>query len=493
MIEKVNVENSELAVNLCASLNMEGVNYCHWKSNAALDRSASGENDLDLLVSKTDSACFIKTLYQMGFIEAFSPAWEKLPGVRDFYGYDGQVDRLIHVHAHFQLVLGHDLSKNYRLPIERAYLESASLNGWIKVPTIEFELVVFVIRMVLKHSTLDTILMLHGFLSHSEERELEFLQQQASFSTVEQILKDNLPFIDMELFKACLQSIQPKSSFLKRIRAGRILQQKLTSTARRSALTDLFVKFTRRVWFPIQSRLHLHFPRKKMANGGLLMAIIGGDGSGKTTAIKGLYNRLYEEFDIYKFHMGKPAWSFSTILIRGIIKIGRTLGFYPFMKEGSQYSIDTTSPEFPGYPWLIREVCTANDRLKAYKKARRLASNGYLVICDRFPLANVKIMDGPQVERVTAGMPSTRMMRYLAKLEKRYYDQILLPDLLAVLRVAPEISVERKTDEPSDSVRSRATEMWNIDWSESPAQIIDASKSKEEVIKSLMTLVWSHL
>ena len=40
----------ELVRFLCQALLLNGVSYCHWKSNDALDRSASGENDLDLLV-----------------------------------------------------------------------------------------------------------------------------------------------------------------------------------------------------------------------------------------------------------------------------------------------------------------------------------------------------------------------------------------------------------------------------------------------------------
>jgi thymidylate kinase len=138
-------------------------------------------------------------------------------------------------------------------------------------------------------------------------------------------------------------------------------------------------------------------------------------------------------------------------------------------------------------------VCTARDRFLTYKKARRLASNGRLVICDRYPLAEVKIMDGPQVERVTAGMKPNRRIKLLAAIEKRYYDQIALPDLLAVLRVAPEISVQRKTDEPAVTVLPRATEVWNVDWGRTPACIVDAGKSKEAVLADLMTLVWSRL
>src|SRR5512142_1764420 len=98
-----------LVAELCAALSVEGIDYCHWKSNPFLDRSASGDNDLDLLVSRRHTNEFTRILNSLGFKEALSPAHEALPGVRNYYGYDIQTGRLVHIHAHFQLVLGNDL------------------------------------------------------------------------------------------------------------------------------------------------------------------------------------------------------------------------------------------------------------------------------------------------------------------------------------------------------------------------------------------------
>jgi len=483
----------KLVTKLCMELDTARIIYCHWKSNAKLARSASGENDLDLLISRSNVQQFTQILIKLGFKQAFGLSYEQLPGVLDYYGYDWAAQKFVHVHAHYQLILGHGATKNYHLPIERQFLESSIQDQLFNIPAPEFELIVLVIRLMIKHSTWDVVLLGNGDLSESERQELSYLQERISQPRVVELLKISLPFIDESLFSQCVQSLTKRKSLTFRVKCGEALRRQLNANARRPRFSDIFLKLWRRLDGGIRRRLFYMSTKKKLGSGGLMIAIIGGDGSGKTTAINGLFEWLSDEFSIKKIHMGKPPWSLLTFLIRGFVKIGRLFGLYPFIKEGSEFSINTLSPSFPGYPWLIREVCTARDRYLLYLRGRRFATNGGLVLCDRFPVPAVKIMDGAQVERVTRGTKTNKFIKFLARLEEKYYKQILLPDLLITLRVDPEISVQRKTDETADSVRSRASEVWNVDWSKIPACIIDASKTKTEVLNDLKTLIWSYL
>lgn len=203
--------------------------------------------------------------------------------------------------------------------------------------------------------------------------------------------------------------------------------------------------------------------------------------------------------------MGKPTWSWITIAIRSILKIGQILGLYP-LETSFDETIEQKSLVSPGYPYLIREVCRARDRYWTYIKARRLASKGRLVILDRFPLPEIRIMDGAQAEqfirRLQEGPRSKLFLsprleswlaRFLVKLEENYYHQIVSPEMLIVLRVNPQIAVQRKTDEDATSVEKRSTEIWQLNWETTDAHIIDASKSKTEVASELKTLIWSRL
>ena len=60
----------DLVVRLCRGLTDERIRYCHWKSNEAIARSASGDNDLDLLVDRADADRFGAVLHRLGFKQA---------------------------------------------------------------------------------------------------------------------------------------------------------------------------------------------------------------------------------------------------------------------------------------------------------------------------------------------------------------------------------------------------------------------------------------
>ena len=121
-------------------------------------------------------ARFSEILFRFGFKQAKAPPDKQMPGVLDYYGYDEEAEKWVHVHAHYQLIMGDDMTKNFRFAIEGPYLESVVRDGLFRVPAVEFEFVVFVIRMVLKHSTWDAILSRQGQLKTSEQKELVYLQ-----------------------------------------------------------------------------------------------------------------------------------------------------------------------------------------------------------------------------------------------------------------------------------------------------------------------------
>lgn len=482
-----------IVIRLLEELDKEGINYCHWKSNASLDRSLSGENDLDLLIARSDSQHFTEILDRLGFKQAEAPGFKKMPGILDYYGYDLPSDRFVHVHAHYQLVVGQDFTKNYHLPLETAYLASSIQWGMFRIPSPEFEFILFVIRMVLKHSTWDTILGRQGSLSPSEELELKDLTARADRAQTRKLLHQHLPNISGELFNDCLRSIQPGSSLWTRIQTGERLQKSLRGLSRYPRTIDLFLKFWRRGIMAVERRFLRKRQGMRLLGGGSMIAVIGGDGAGKTTVVNALQKWLNRPFLTKRIHLGKPTWSLTTTVVRAILKVGRMLGLYPFEKEPSGSENSSEEPFFPGYPWLFRSLCTARDRFLTYARARRFASNGGVVLCDRFPLGYLSRSESPRFTRLKNGKKAGLVINYLSKLEKKYYQSILTPEIVIVLRLDPGLAVQRKQEEEEGFVRMRSEEVWNFDWEQTAAHVVDASASKEEVLSKVKSIVWSNL
>jgi thymidylate kinase len=276
--------------------------------------------------------------------------------------------------------------------------------------------------------------------------------------------------------------------------AGR-LERALAGHARRPRLADIPLKVWRRggAWMR-RHVLRRGSPRKTLAHGGALIALVGGDGAGKSTAAEELSQWLSRDLQTTRVHLGKPRRSAVSRVSKRAWDLGSAVRRSSVSGQSALAASTETSMSFRAYARLAWELMTARDRYRQYVRARRLATNGAIVICDRYPLPQIMLMDGAVATRMLARPGGSRLVRALAELERRYYGQILYPDILIVLRVDPSVAVERKRGEDDEAfVRRRSQEIWAMDWQGTPAVVVDAGRPKSQVLSEIKSLVWSRL
>lgn len=474
---------------LCAALDAGKVRYCHWKSTPAIRRSATGDNDLDLLIATEDIGRFRVVLDRLGWKQVVAHGSEEVPGVRHYFGLDAGSGKLIDVHAHARLVIGDDATKNYRLPIEDAYLASGKHDDLFVLPSPEFEFIVLVIRFMLKHGTPEAIITHRGSLSETERWELETLSSRIDEQQLHRRLRESLPFLDHDLFRSCVRSLEPGCPVMMRLEAWRRLRPRLEPFSRRGRGLDVWLQMWRRLDRKTRVRVLRRPRRRSLTGGGRLVAVVGGDGAGKSTVIRDLASWLSPLSRTGTVHLGKPRRSVAWLVLRAYTHVGRAVGLRSSPLPAG--SLPDGRPDGWSYAWLLTGALTARDRARAAVRAKDRAIRGTIVFCDRYPMPPTMRMDGPRVgpEHVAA-MKGIR--RRLAKAERSAYDRIPAPDILIVLRVDPEVAAERRSDADPFLVRSRAEEIRDATWPQS-AIVVDANRSRELVLGEIKARTWSRL
>ena len=425
-----------------------------------------------MLVDSQSWTDFTDILGSLGFKLALPPAGREAAGIVHYFGLDQRTGQLIHLHVYQRLIIGLPWQPHYRLPLERALLQSATLRegsaSVFKTAAPELELIVSILRLTLRHMLRDSVRRasprwLDGALS-----EVDRLEDNVSPEVVFAALRQHLPEVSVSLFTRCRASLQPGSTPWRRIVTRMALARALSAHRTRPAPFG----WAERVWSRVRPS------GQRLVSGGSVVALLGGDGSGKSTCADALEAWLDSSIATIHVHLGRPTRSLATIVVGGLLKVLRSI---------SASSRLTTHVE------VLRHGCTARDRYALYRRAHRFASSGGIAICERYPLPESWALSGPSEVQGEALAAQSRVATAMRKWERGFYERMTTPDLIFLLQLDPETAVSRKPSEPADYVRRRARVTADTDWSKSGARIVDAAQPLPEVIATLKSELWSTL
>jgi len=489
---------------LFGELDNHHVRWVHWKSNQRLDDVLRGETDIDLLVDRRHVGGFESVLAALKFRRGTRPTWEEEPSIFHFFGLDAATGRFVHVHAYYRIFSGGALLKNFHLPVEELLLANSRRSDGVPIPTAAADCVVLVLRKLLEHTTLCEFALVRRELAAVRE-ELRWLLDDCDEASCVALASDTLPAVEPELFRESLHALLGPSSVLRRVHLGMLLRRRIASSARHGAVVARAIAYSR-FGRKLIRRLRGARSKQRLANGGSVVAVVGPEATGKSTLGKALGEWLGEHFRVRSVHAGKPPHGWLTILPGVLLPALRRA--LPRFRSGD-VETDLEARSAASNPrsvrglrlrvFVARSVMLAVDRARLLVRAHREASNGTIVLCDRYPTATVGAMDSPQVREDTLPASRLSLCRFLGRKEAELYQRLPRADIILQLGIDVDRAVERnasrvkKGNEGEAYVRRRHAQARDLTYECANLVRIDTDRPFEETLREAQRAIWNAL
>ncbi len=496
-VEDGGLQPLEKIAALLMRLNRYDTRYCHWKTNLDLDKALRGIDDLDLLVAEADFPTFNIALLQEGFVEAESITSRYQPGIYHFLGNDMATGRLINAHLHLHSMTGDHFLKSWVLPFDEMLLQDTRRMAGMPVPSPEAELIIYVVRSMIKYASLfDFLLKVRSGPASTAEH--DHLTEQADLDRVRRLLARHLPEIDTKRFLEALALLGNEEGLSRKVLLGRDFKRRLKKYRRYSAPVQTAITaqaVARMAWNRLIHR-HKHM---RLRNGGKIIALVGPQATGKSTIAAELKKWLGVELAVISIHAGKPPRTALTLLPSLAIPLARRLMPGKATVKIEKDAIDNDSRHFP-LIFIIRKVMLAWDRRALLRKVWRQARNGKVVISDRYPSDLVGAIDGATFRDEAIAAEQSALKKWLMRLERKLYTDVCPPDLVLELTVSTEKAIERNLKrnkkgpkQTTDYVRLRHSMKYKPVFDHCPVVKISTDDDFEQMMLRIKDIVWSVL
>jgi thymidylate kinase len=291
---------------------------------------------------------------------------------------------------------------------------------------------------------------------------------------LEKCLDENFKVLSKKKFLFLEGVLTSNSSVLAFFKAGKVLKKELRGYRDHNEFTSIRKAFFRLYsirFFSLLRKLRIYdrTEGKKVENGGRIIAFVGGDGAGKTTTISNLKKTLKKQFSLKSIHVGKPKMTFKGLFLRIVSKALSIVGAKDLSKA-------------------LFFLAIAYNRKNEFRKACKLRDRGIIVLQDRIPLQGITAMDCPRVHSIANGK-----YKRISKLEKKQYKSIKGVDMLFVMKLNPEIALQRRPEDDQDELRIRSGQIWNNNWVAKFAHEIDTGENNPEDVQNiLLKKVWKN-
>lgn len=432
------------------SLSRANIKYVSWKNNHELNMSLVGHSDLDILVAGASAVEFEAFAALHGWLQMETPV-AQFDLVAHYFKVNADAS-VTHLHVYFEVITGESWLKEYNLPLKEFLIERRERHeetGIYRLNKIS-QAYIFCIRHLLKAGSISSrILYRRDFESYHYEWML------CDVDVTELSGYGPIPIDDWIHQSGLIHSFQTPTystaiSFRKSLRP--YLRYKKESLVLRR-----LVSFSKRALNKIFSK-----SKRKFIGNGVIVALSGVDGAGKSTMVSGLSDVFGAFMDCSTLTLGKPQGK-ALERIRSAIKSNKGRS-----RSGSGNAAHHTSVMD-----AISAVVLAILRLHGSMVAVKAARKGGVVVADRWPTSVKGRMDGPKILPPKSGKG---LVNILSTFETWVYLQIPKADICFYLTVDIDDALKRN--------RSRIKE-----GKESDQEIISRYRNNPDALANCIRLV----
>jgi|GEM_PF-479122 len=463
-------------VNVIHLLRSNGIRAILWKGRPLNTTVAAIDGDIDVLVHSEDKDRAEAILHQYGFRNVPNSYWRNQPHVHDWYCIDNA--NLVHIQLYDLLVLGSYASAQLLVPNQNILFDSSTEYSSDAVAA-----VLRICRATLyspfhpgkkpKHLINEAKQLIHTTDAISKTAS-ELFDDQAAIKIIRAYQTGEIKDLKDDL----------NNRFRSPTPAGGIGFKahvlKYVSNINRRTLR-----------LPILTRRTLNKPAP-------IIALIGSDGSGKSTAATVSSRRINKKIDTKFIYFGTGDGSSSVlrlplIFLKHIREKARKKNNKKITKISNQQKtpVHNNVPSIAKAAWAI---AVALERRSKMRQAKKFASAGIIVITDRYPQNEQGgIHDGPRLFAwLSANKKEKNKIKHkLAKWEQGIYDSLSTahPDLLILLDVDLETAIARRPDELREDLKRRIEVARQLRYANAHKVIINAADPIDMVHNNAMNAI----
>ncbi len=474
-----------------------GIAYCYWKSSRCLQAVFAGEGDVDLLIAREDQHRAQAILFEQDFKRFPSVVRHDPPAILSFLGYDEPSGQLIHLHLYFRLLVGERLLPNYRLPWEGVILARAIHHPTLPIRTLDStaEAVLLVVRACLELRRSDPIAVRGwGTITRKFALDRAELAARVGRAAVHKLAAE---LLNETLADCVVDALYGERPLELQVRIRRHIRR-YCAAYRSYGGFEVRARSIMRAGLWIAGNLNKHFlhlPRpwnRSASGGGCMVAIIGVDGSGKSTSVATMRAWLGSKIDVLPIYFGTGDGRPSLLLWP--LKLALPLMTRMFKNKPNVASHGKMSGHAPGLFYsglmIFWAIAVALDKRAKLTAALRGTNQGLVVLTDRYPQDQIlRFNDGPLLARVPVAPGWLRRIEAAVYARARRFP----PDLVIKLTVSPETAAKREPSMDPMVIRERVAALEHLVFPRARVVCVDAEQPLPDVIRAVKREIWRLL